>query len=228
MTAAGGFDADYRLEDRYARERGRVYLTGVQALVRLPLMQRRRDLAAGLSTAGFISGYRGSPLGTYDLALWQAQGRARRPPRPLRARRERGPRGHRGLGLAAGGPLRQADATTASSASGTGRGPGVDRSCDALKHGNYAGAARERRRAGARRRRPGRQVLLDRAPERAGAVHCGIPILNPAERAGVSRLRPARLRALALLGQLGRDEVSDRHGRQRALGRGRSRSACTS
>ena len=73
MTAPVGFDADYRLEHRYTRERGRVYLTGVQALVRLPLMQRRRDQAAGLNTAGFISGYRGSPLGTYDLALWQAK-----------------------------------------------------------------------------------------------------------------------------------------------------------
>ena len=67
------FDADYNLDDKFTRERGRVYITGVQALVRLPLMQRQRDLAAGLNTAGFISGYRGSPLGTYDLALWQAK-----------------------------------------------------------------------------------------------------------------------------------------------------------
>src|SRR5262245_63807601 len=67
------FDATYELAHRYTREQGRVYLTGVQALVRLPLLQRERDLAAGLSTAGFISGYRGSPLGTYDMALWQAR-----------------------------------------------------------------------------------------------------------------------------------------------------------
>jgi len=66
-------DASYELDDRYRLEEGRVYLTGVQALVRLPLLQRQRDAAAGLDTAGFISGYRGSPLGTYDMALWQAR-----------------------------------------------------------------------------------------------------------------------------------------------------------
>ena len=67
------FDAQYTLDDRYARTSGRVLLTGVQALVRLPLMQHARDRLEGLNTAGFISGYRGSPLGTYDLALWQAK-----------------------------------------------------------------------------------------------------------------------------------------------------------
>jgi len=66
-------DREYALDDRYRLERGRVFLTGNQALVRLPLMQRRLDVAAGLNTAGFISGYRGSPLGTYDMALWQAK-----------------------------------------------------------------------------------------------------------------------------------------------------------
>jgi len=47
-------------------------MTGTQALVRLPMLQRVRDLAAGLNTAGFISGYRGSPLGGFDQALWKA------------------------------------------------------------------------------------------------------------------------------------------------------------
>ena len=64
---------DYALEDRYRLDKGRVYLTGIQALVRLPMMQRQRDLAAGLNTGGFISGYRGSPLGMYDNALWTAK-----------------------------------------------------------------------------------------------------------------------------------------------------------
>ena len=61
------------LDDKYVLEDGRIYLTGVQALVRLPLMQRRRDVRAGLNTAGFISGYRGSPVGSYDQQLWRAQ-----------------------------------------------------------------------------------------------------------------------------------------------------------
>ena len=61
------------LEDKYTLERGRVFMTGTQALIRLMMLQRERDLAAGLNTAGFISGYRGSPLGGLDQALWRAQ-----------------------------------------------------------------------------------------------------------------------------------------------------------
>src|SRR5947209_1193725 len=61
--------APVSLDDKYALSSGRVYINGVQALVRLPIMQRRRDRAAGLNTAGYISGYRGSPMGTYDTAL---------------------------------------------------------------------------------------------------------------------------------------------------------------
>ena len=61
------------LDDKYTLERGRVFLTGTQALIRLTMMQRQRDIRAGLNTAGFISGYRGSPLGGYDQALWKAQ-----------------------------------------------------------------------------------------------------------------------------------------------------------
>ena len=61
------------LEDKYTLDSGRVFLTGTQALVRLPMLQRERDLAAGLNTAGFISGYRGSPLGGFDQTLWRAQ-----------------------------------------------------------------------------------------------------------------------------------------------------------
>ncbi len=60
------------LDDKYALERGRIFLTGIQALVRLPMVQRQRDAAAGLNTACFISGYRGSPLGGFDQQLWAA------------------------------------------------------------------------------------------------------------------------------------------------------------
>src|SRR5215212_3794114 len=62
---------DYRLSDSLWATGGSVFLTGTQALVRLMLMQRQRDAAAGLDTRGFISGYRGSPLGMVDLALWK-------------------------------------------------------------------------------------------------------------------------------------------------------------
>src|SRR5574338_327398 len=61
------------LEDKYTLASGRIYLTGTQALVRLAMIQRERDLATGLNTAGFISGYRGSPLGGFDQALWKAK-----------------------------------------------------------------------------------------------------------------------------------------------------------
>ena len=57
------------LDDKYTLESGRAYMTGLQALVRVPMMQRQRDVAAGLNTGGFISGYRGSPLGGYDAEL---------------------------------------------------------------------------------------------------------------------------------------------------------------
>jgi len=64
--------AEVRLDDKYTLESGRAFMSGVQALVRLPMMQTMRDTRAGLRTAGFISGYRGSPLGGYDQALWAA------------------------------------------------------------------------------------------------------------------------------------------------------------
>ena len=60
------------LDDKYTLDSGRIFITGTQALVRLPLMQKRQDEAKGLSTAGFISGYRGPPLGGFDQALWKA------------------------------------------------------------------------------------------------------------------------------------------------------------
>ena len=73
MASAGVPLADVSLDDKYALEQGRVFLTGIQALVRLPMLQRQRDQAAGLNTGGYISGYRGSPLGGLDQQLWHAK-----------------------------------------------------------------------------------------------------------------------------------------------------------
>ncbi|WP_430404671.1 indolepyruvate ferredoxin oxidoreductase family protein [Hyphomonas sp.] len=66
-------DTDYELKDRYERTEGRVFLTGIQALVKLPIMQRQLDRRNGLNTSGLISGYRGSPLGGYDQEIWRSK-----------------------------------------------------------------------------------------------------------------------------------------------------------
>ena len=60
------------LDDKYSLEQGRAFMSGIQALVRLPMLQQVRDQRVGKNTAGFISGYRGSPLGGYDQALVKA------------------------------------------------------------------------------------------------------------------------------------------------------------
>src|SRR4051794_41967038 len=77
MDAISSLDA-YELSDRYDREVGHVFLTGTQAIVRIALDQVRRDRAAGLNTAGFILGYRGSPPRGLDLALWRIPERLKR------------------------------------------------------------------------------------------------------------------------------------------------------
>jgi indolepyruvate ferredoxin oxidoreductase len=64
---------DVALEDKYEAADGPVFITGTQALVRLPMLQRALDLSAGHNTAGYITGYRGSPVGGYDQALWKAR-----------------------------------------------------------------------------------------------------------------------------------------------------------
>jgi indolepyruvate ferredoxin oxidoreductase len=180
VTAAAPFDADYRLEHRYARERGRVYLTGVQALVRLPLMQRRRDLAAGLSTAGFISGYRGSPLGTYDLALWQAK-------QELESHHVRfSPGVNEDLAATAVWGSQQAGLFEGPRYDGVfaiwyGKGPGVDRSCDALKHGNYAGASAKGGVLVLAGDDPGAKSSSIAHQSEPALIHCGIPVLNPSD-----------------------------------------------
>ncbi len=131
---------DYRLEDRYRRDSGRVFLTGTQALVRLPLMQRRLDRAAGLNTAGFISGYRGSPMGAYDRELWRAQhllddlGIRFLPA----VNEELAATAVLGSQQVESDPRREVDGVFGI---WYGKGPGVDRAGDALKHGNAYGSS---------------------------------------------------------------------------------------
>jgi indolepyruvate ferredoxin oxidoreductase len=131
---------DYALEDRYRLDKGRVYLTGIQALVRLPMMQRQRDLKAGLNTGGFISGYRGSPLGMYDNALWGAK-------KYLKENNIHFQPGlNEDLGATAVWGTQQVNLFPGATVDGVfaiwyGKGPGVDRSMDVLKHGNSAGTS---------------------------------------------------------------------------------------
>src|SRR4051794_40217480 len=72
-TAAQVALADVSLDDKYDLAKERVFITGTQAIIRMLLMQRERARRAGLNTAGFVSGYRGSPIGGLDQNLWKAK-----------------------------------------------------------------------------------------------------------------------------------------------------------
>ena len=128
------------LDDKYLDDDGRIYLTGVQALVRLLLIQRRLDRAAGLNTAGFVSGYRGSPLGTLDLELWRAA-------KHLAAHDITfSPGLNEDLAATAVWGTQQVGLFPGATREGVfglwyAKSPGVDRSGDALRHANYAGTA---------------------------------------------------------------------------------------
>jgi len=129
------------LDDKYALETGRIYLSGVQALVRLALMQRRRDERAGLNTAGFISGYRGSPLAGFDQALWHARGFLDRHQLTFQ------PGLNEDLAATAVWGSQQVGLFPGAKHDGVfamwyGKGPGVDRSGDVFKHANATGTAR--------------------------------------------------------------------------------------
>ncbi len=132
--------ANVSLDDKYALDTGRVYLTGIQALVRLPLMQQARDRASGLNTGGFISGYRGSPLGGYDTALHGAsafldQHNIRFQPGINEDMAATSLWGSQQVGLF--------DGATVDGVFGIwyGKGPGVDRCGDVFKHANAAGTS---------------------------------------------------------------------------------------
>ena len=132
--------AEVTLDDKYALEHGRIYLTGTQALVRLPIMQHQLDRAAGLNTGGFISGYRGSPLGGYDTALWSARRHLER------ANIHFQPGLNEDLAATSLWGSQQVGMFPGATTDGVfgiwyGKGPGVDRSTDALKHANLAGTS---------------------------------------------------------------------------------------
>jgi indolepyruvate ferredoxin oxidoreductase len=133
-------DDSVSLEDKYARTDGRIFLTGVQALVRLLLVQARRDRSQGLCTRGFVSGYRGSPLGGLDQQLWRARAH-------LEAAGVRFQPGlNEDLAATAIAGTQQLEALPGATCDGVfglwyGKAPGLDRSGDALRHGNAAGSA---------------------------------------------------------------------------------------
>lgn len=126
------------LEDRLHQEEGWVYMTGMQALVRLPLQQRKRDQAAGLNTGGYISGYRGSPVGTYDMNLWQAEDVLKKhniyfQPGVNEDLAATATWGSQMVGLFPGAKVDGVFSIW------YGKAPGMDRSMDPLRHANLAG-----------------------------------------------------------------------------------------
>lgn len=169
---------DASLEDKYTLERGRAFITGTQALIRLTMLQRQRDLRAGLNTAGFISGYRGSPLGSVDQAAAKA--------RPyLEAHHVRFQPGiNEDMAATSIWGTQQVNLFPGARYDGVfamwyGKGPGVDRCGDVFKHANMAGTS------------PHGGVLVvagdDHAAKSSTTAHqsehilkaCGIPVLYP-------------------------------------------------
>ena len=127
------------LDDKWTAARGRALLSGPQAIARLLIAQRVRDRAAGLRTAGYITGYRGSPLGHVDTALWAAASHL------AAADVTFVPGVNEDLAATAVRGTQQLNFVPNPRVEGVfaawyGKGPGVDRSLDALKHGNYGGA----------------------------------------------------------------------------------------
>ncbi|SEQ12653.1 indolepyruvate ferredoxin oxidoreductase [Pseudomonas sp. NFACC02] len=132
--------ADIRLDDKYRLATGNLYLTGTQALTRLPMLQKQRDEARGLNTAGFISGYRGSPLGNLDKSLWDAKDYLQQNAIHFQ------PGVNEELAATAVWGSQQVNLFPHGKYDGVfalwyGKGPGVDRCGDVFKHGNSAGVA---------------------------------------------------------------------------------------
>ena len=167
------------LDDKYTEKSGRIYLTGIQALVRIPIMQHQLDFARGLKTASFVSGYRGSPLGALDMAFDGAK----------KHLKEHNVHFHPGinedLGATAVWGSQQVALNKQALYDGVtgiwyGKGPGVDRSADVLKHANAAGTSKN----GGVLALVGddhacKSSTFPHQSEQA-LIHCMIPVLHPA------------------------------------------------
>lgn len=132
--------ADIRLDDKYRLTAGRAYLSGIEALVRLPMLQHQRDVSRGLNTAGYISGYRGSPLGGLDQALWKARDYLE--PHNIVFN----PGVNEDLAMTSVWGSQQVNLFEGAKYDGVfgmwyGKGPGLDRSMDVLKHANAFGTS---------------------------------------------------------------------------------------
>ena len=172
-------EAAVTLDDKYTLDKGRVFITGVQALARLPMVQRQRDVLNGLNTAGFISGYRGSPLGGYDQQLWNARKFLEKNHIKFQ------PGLNEDLAASAIWGSQQTNLFEGGKYDGVfgiwyGKGPGVDRCGDVFKHGNMSGPSKH-----------GGVLLIagdDHAAKSSTVPHqsefafvdASIPVLNPA------------------------------------------------
>jgi indolepyruvate ferredoxin oxidoreductase len=183
------------LDDKYSLDSGRAFMSGVQALVRLPMLQRQRDARAGLNTGGFISGYRGSPLGGYDQALMAAKKHLAEQHIVFQ------PGVNEELGATAVWGTQMLDLYPQSkNYDGVfgiwyGKGPGVDRCSDVFKHANMAGTSKH-----------GGVIAIagdDHVAKSSTAAHqsdhifkaCGLPVFFPA---GVQDILDMGLHAFAM------------------------------
>ncbi|MGV0982990.1 MAG: indolepyruvate ferredoxin oxidoreductase family protein [Limnohabitans sp.] len=184
------------LDDKYSLDVGRAFMSGVQALVKLPMLQRQRDALQGKNTAGFISGYRGSPLGNYDQSLWKAKDHLKAQnivfqPGVNEELAATALWGTQQLGFAPPGTNRFDGVFGI----WYGKGPGVDRCSDVFKHANMAGTT------------PWGGVLAvagdDHVAKSSTAAHqsdhifkaCGLPVFFPAS---VQDILDQGLHALAM------------------------------
>ncbi len=170
---------DVSLSDRYTQSEGTIFLNGNQALVRLLLIQREKDEKAGLNTAGFVSGYRGSPLGGLDMELWKSKDFLKSHAIVFQ------PGMNEDLAATSIWGTQQIDSMPGKNVDGVfgmwyGKGPGVDRSGDPFKHGNYYGTTEH---GGVLvvfgDDHPGKSSTVAHQSEQALAAHL-MPVLYPA------------------------------------------------